>query len=79
MASVAYTTWEFKALTLSTDFTLSHKLILKTKMHKNKFGPHNGSITQSMPHSENTKIKLIIMMEQRRVLLANPTTTVKQS
>ena len=32
-----------------------------TKTHK-KFGLHNGSLNQSMRHSENTKIKLITMI-----------------
>ena len=39
------------------------------KIHKT-FGLHNGYQTQSLHHSENTKIKLITMMKQRRVLFA---------
>ena len=41
-----------------------------------KFGSHNGSLYQSMRHSENTKIKLITTMKKRKLaidLLANPT------
>ena len=38
-------------------------------MHK-KFGSHNGSRTQSIHHSENTKFKLITMMKQRRVVFS---------
>ena len=36
------------------------------KIHK-KFGSHNGFLTQSMNHSEDTKIKTISMMKQRKV------------
>ena len=44
-----------------------------------KFGSHNGSLTQYRHHCKNTKIKLITMIKQRRVRLANPTTTVSQN
>ena len=40
-----------------------------------KFGSHNGSLTQSMHRSENTKIKLITMLKQRRVLTVLKKTT----
>ena len=43
-----------------------------TKIHK-KF-----SSTQSMHHSEITKIKVVAVMKQSRVLLAKPTTTAGQ-
>ena len=56
-----------KVLLLSTDFILGPDVILNTKIHKT-FGSHNGPLTQSMHHSENTKIKLITMIKQRRVL-----------
>ena len=51
-------------------------VILDTKIDK-KFGSHNGFLTQSMHRSENTqkKIKLVTMMKQRRVLLANTSNT----
>ena len=39
------------------------------KMHK-KFGSHNVFLTQSMHHSEDTKIRLITMMKQSKVTLA---------
>ena len=38
-------------------------VILNTNMHKN-FGSYNGSLTQSMHHTENTNIILITMMKQ---------------
>ena len=59
-------------------FTLGPDVILNTGIYK-KFGSHNGSLTLSMHHSENTKIKLITIIKQRRVLLANPTNTAIQS
>ena len=46
-------------------------VILNTKIHK-RFGSNNGPLTQSVHHRENTKIKLITVTKQRRVLVANP-------
>ena len=69
--SIALITVGFKVLVLST--SLGPDVILNTELHKKKFSSHNGSLTQSMNYSENTKIKLITMINQRTVLLANPT------
>ena len=43
-------------------------VILNTDIHK-MFGSHNA------PHSENSKNKLITIIKQRRVYLANPNPT----
>ena len=52
-------------------------LTFMVKVYKT-FGSHNGFLAQSMHHSENTKINLITMIKQRRVLLANSETAVSQ-
>ena len=57
--------------------TLGPDAILNTKVYK-MFGSHNGSLTRSMHHSENIKIKLITMIKQRRALLANTTSRIKK-
>ena len=67
----AYATGRFKAPLLSTDLHPGSRC-------NSWFKIHNGSLTQSMHHNDNTKIKLITMMKQRRVLLANPTNTANQ-
>ena len=59
-------------LLLSKNFTRGLDVIPNTKIHK-KSGSHIGSVTQSIHQSENTKIKLITKMKQRRVLFAYPT------
>ena len=61
------------ALLLSTNLHVS----LNTQIYKT-FDSHNGSLTQSMHHSANTEIKLITMMKQSRVYLANATKTTSQ-
>ena len=58
--------------------TLGPGVIIYTKLHK-KFGSHYGSLTQSMHKSENREIKLITIIKQRRVLLANPTNNASPS
>ena len=71
------TTTGGKDLSLSTNVILGPEVILNTKIH-NKFGSHNGSLTESMHHSENPKIQTDHYDEKRRVLLANPTPTASQ-
>ena len=64
-------------LQLSTN-SLGPDVFLNTKIQK-KFGSHNGSLTLSMHDSEDTKIKLITIMKQRKVLLTKPKPTASQS
>ena len=49
-------------------YFLIQKKKKKKKKTTQKAGSHKGSLTQSMHHSEDTKIKLISMMKQRQVL-----------
>ena len=56
-------------------FIMYPDVILNTKIMKTS-DSHNGSLTH---HSENTKFRLIILIKQRRVLLANPTNTASQN
>ena len=51
---------------------------MRLKIHK-MLGSHNGSQTQSMHHSEDTKTRLITMMKQRQVLLPNTKPIASQS
>ena len=53
--SVTLTTWGLKHFYCRQNFTLGPDAILSINIHK-KFGSHNGSLTQSMHNSENTKI-----------------------
>ena len=74
MGSDCISSWSLIVFLL---FTLCPDVVLNTKIYK-KFS-HNGPVTQSMHLSEDTKIKLITMIKQRRVLMAKPKPTASQS
>ena len=67
---VVYTTGGLKAFHC-TDFTQGPDKFLIQKIHE-KFGSHNGFLTQSMHLSKNTKSNRSLWRKKESVLLANP-------
>ena len=67
--SVAKTTGRLKVILQMADLHHWPDVILNTEIHK-MFGSHNGFLSQSMHHGENTQIKLITMKKRSTIGLS---------